>query len=706
MITTFTLIDLAGSIALLLLGTQMVQTGMQRAFGADLRSLLGRTLGGRLCAFLAGMSVTAVLQSTTAIGLMTAVFAAEGLVDLVPALAVMLGANVGATLIVQVMSFDAATVSPTLSLTLSPALILVGALMFRKVSNTRAHDLGRMFIGLGMMLLALHQLLALMTDYEDAPSLRMLLGDASTVPLVDVLLAAGLTWAADSNVAAVLLIVSLCAQNVVPPDTAFALVLGANLGTAIKPVLEGGASNDLISKRLAVGNLLTRAVGVVVALAALGPIGRFMVTIEPDNARVVADFHTLFNLVLACVFLPFVSHYANLLSRLLPPLVAVTDPPRQPFRDPAARQIPIEAPGDAARTALRFADVLGGMLSSTRAASVERDRKLVADIRRRDDILDSLNSATRTYLTPPDPEPPADHGHRRLNEGELVAYREESDAIEIRESSGHSLEHVGADGKTQTYYPARSLWLTLQDLQVVQQLEPAGGETQSMLATYIHGTACLDDYRLSIIGESGNDTRTIQVSFAAREIAMADQQGLREWQDEVGTTFANVPLGTARLGYNRPDREMQVPDQWWASFHVPESSMRALCEGVEAGRITAVKVGLCLKNVYMSGHAGADFPEEPCLFLRPGKSGNIMESPEIPSGYVVHLTLDRAKVSLRRREQNDSTHEGLPHQGRTNMTEAHAIGALAEKLSKLVASLKWLGALIAILVIAFAFKNR
>jgi len=161
MITTFTLIDLAGSIALLLLGTQMVQTGMQRAFGAGLRSLLGRTLRGRLRAFLAGMGVTAVLQSTSATRLMTAGFAAEGLVDLVPTLAVMLGANVGATLIVQVLSFDAVAVSPALSLTLSPALILVGALMFRKVSNTRAHDLGRMFIGLGLMLLALHQLLAL-----------------------------------------------------------------------------------------------------------------------------------------------------------------------------------------------------------------------------------------------------------------------------------------------------------------------------------------------------------------------------------------------------------------------------------------------------------------------------------------------------------------------------------------------------------------
>ncbi|HWW20380.1 MAG TPA: Na/Pi cotransporter family protein [Steroidobacteraceae bacterium] len=408
MTLTFTLIDLAGSVALLLWGTHMVQTGIQRAFGATLRSLLGRALRGRLGAFLAGIGVTAVLQSSTATGLMTAGFAAGGLVDLVPALAVMLGANVGTTLIVQVLSFDVAAASP--------AVILVGVLMFRKASNTRAHDLGRVLIGLGLMLLALHQLLGLMTDYEDAPSLRMLLGAASTVPLVDVLLAAGLTWAAHSSVAIILLIMSLCAQNVVPPDAAFALVLGANLGTAINPLLEGATAGDPASKRLPVGNLLSRAVGVVMALAALGPLGRLMVTIEPDNARVVADFHTMFNLVLACLFLPLLSPYARLLGRLLPQRADPADPSRPLYLDPAARQIPMVALGNAAREALRLADVLGEMLAGARAALVEGDRKLIVETRRRDDILDNLNTAIKTYLTSLDPEQLAENDHRRLHE--------------------------------------------------------------------------------------------------------------------------------------------------------------------------------------------------------------------------------------------------------------------------------------------------
>jgi phosphate:Na+ symporter len=109
-----TLLNLAGAVALLLWGVHMVQTGVQRAFGARLRSFLSDALRNRFKAFLAGMGVTAILQSSTATGLMITGFAAGGLVELVPALAVMLGANVGTTLIVQVLSFDVAEIAPAL----------------------------------------------------------------------------------------------------------------------------------------------------------------------------------------------------------------------------------------------------------------------------------------------------------------------------------------------------------------------------------------------------------------------------------------------------------------------------------------------------------------------------------------------------------------------------------------------------------------
>src|ERR1700751_774173 len=184
--TTLTLMDLAGAIALLIWGVHMVQTGITRAFGPQLRRILGYALGNRLKAFLAGLGVTAVLQSSTATGLMVTSFAAGGLVDLMPALAVMLGANVGTTLIVQALSFDVSRVAFL--------LILIGVLMFRRGGVTGTRDLGRVGIGLGLMLIALQHLLAMITPYEDVPSLRVLLGVITTDPLIDVLLAAALTW--------------------------------------------------------------------------------------------------------------------------------------------------------------------------------------------------------------------------------------------------------------------------------------------------------------------------------------------------------------------------------------------------------------------------------------------------------------------------------------------------------------------------------
>lgn len=403
-----TLIDLAGAIALLLWGTHMVQTGILRTFGLKLRSVLGTALRNRTRAFLAGIGVTAVLQSSTATGLMVAGFAAGGVVELVPALAVMLGANVGTTLIVQILSFNVVAISP--------AMILVGVLMFRRDTSPQTHDLGRVFIGLGLMLLALHQLLEMMTPYEDVPNLRILLGAITAQPVVAVFFAAGVTWAVHSSVAVVLLVMSLASKGIVAPDIAFALILGANLGTAINPVLEGASGNDPIAKRLPLGNLFNRLVGVGLALLFLPTFVRFLMTIEPDASRAVAVFHTLFNLILALIFLPLLKPYAALLRRWLPARVDPADPSRALYLDPAAREMPIVALGAAAREALRLADVLEKMLQGARDALTQGQRKQISDTRRLDNVLDELNTAIKTYLTSLDSDELSVADHRRLEE--------------------------------------------------------------------------------------------------------------------------------------------------------------------------------------------------------------------------------------------------------------------------------------------------
>ncbi|OZI54258.1 Na/Pi cotransporter family protein [Bordetella genomosp. 4] len=384
------LLDFAGYVALLLWGVHMVQTGVQRAFGAALGAALGRALGTRLRAFSTGLGITAALQSSTATGLMITGFAAGGLVGLAPALAAMLGANVGTTLIVQLLSFDLTA--------LAPILILAGVWMFRRYPPGRTRDLGRVFIGLGLLLLSLHQLVELFAPLQDAPLLEQILDALGTQPVAAVLLSAALTWAAHSSVAIVVLIMSLSEHHLVSPALALALVLGANLGTAVNPMIEGVTGDDPAARRLPLGNLLTRVIGVVLGLLLLPWLPGWMGWLESDNARLVANFHTVFNAMIALIFLPLLTPYAALLTRWLPKKTDPNDPARPQYLDESAHDVPAVALGNAAREALRMADMLQTLLLYARAGFKRDNRHRLVQARQLDNAVDKIETAITTYL--------------------------------------------------------------------------------------------------------------------------------------------------------------------------------------------------------------------------------------------------------------------------------------------------------------------
>jgi phosphate:Na+ symporter len=404
---TLLLLNLAGTVALLLWGVHMVQSGIQRALGAKLRRLLGKALGNRLQALLGGLSVTAILQSSTATALMITGFAATGLVGLVPALAVMLGANIGSTLIVQALSFNVIIVAPI--------LVLIGVVLFRR-AKASARDSGRVFIGLGLILMALGQFVSLLGSPEISHALGSVASELRGQPLIAALIAAALTWAMHSSVASVLLVMSLASQGLVPADVAIALVLGANIGTAINPILEGSASSDPASRRLPLGSLAIRFIGVAAALAALPWLMPLIVSTSGDIARAIANFHTLFNATLALIFLPLLGLYARLLLLWLPDRIDEGDPAKVRYLDRAARDTPVIALGAAAREALRLADLVASMLQRLKEILETNDRRLIDQTSRLDDVVDRLNSEIKSYITSLDPEALSKADHKRVSE--------------------------------------------------------------------------------------------------------------------------------------------------------------------------------------------------------------------------------------------------------------------------------------------------
>jgi phosphate:Na+ symporter len=391
MMGTLVLLDLMGGVALLLWGLHMVNSGILRAFGPDLRHLLSKAVGNRFAAFAAGLGLTAVLQSSTATALMTSSFASEGLVGLVPALAIMLGANVGTTLIVQVLSFNIFAVAPI--------LFIVGLVAFRAGAHTRVKDLGRVVIGLGLMLLALHVLIDSLAPAETAPSVRVLLNAITNDPVMCILIAAALTWAVHSSVATVLFVMSLAYSHFVTPFAALALVLGANLGSALNPIFEGGHRDNPASYRVPAGNLLNRLIGIVLVTPFLHPIAESFQAFQPDMAKMTAEFHMAFNVALAVIFIVLLDPLAWVSKKLFPEQKASANPSAPRYLDENLLEAPSLALADASRETLHMGDVVEQMLQKVMIALMTDNRPLVSEVSRMDNIVDRLDEAIKLYVT-------------------------------------------------------------------------------------------------------------------------------------------------------------------------------------------------------------------------------------------------------------------------------------------------------------------
>jgi phosphate:Na+ symporter len=246
------------------------------------------------------------------------------------------------------------------------------------------------------------------------------------------------------------------------------------------------------------------------------------------------------------------------------------------------------------------------------------------------------------------------------------------------------------------------MWLRLEQLHVAQQLaEPLDADKQPTLSTSLHGVAYLDGQELSIIGDAGPAMHTVEVSFQARDVSRADRLGLRELEDELGISFSDVPLGTARLGVNRADAETGEPDQWWLACHIPEACIQALSKAMSDGQLGAVELGLALRHLYTAESAMANPQREPNLFLRPNKSDGTIEWPEIANGYVTHLRIDLATAQLRAAAASGGRDDEL-----TTNPVADAVNSLALRLASLMTTVRWIGFFIAVLLFLEVLERR
>ncbi|MBC7955313.1 MAG: Na/Pi cotransporter family protein [Cytophagales bacterium] len=384
------LLNLLAAIALLVWGTHIVRTGMLRVFGENLRRILSRSFSNRFSAALAGLGVTSVVQSSTATCLIVASFVGKGLVTTGPALAVMLGADMGTSLMAVVFSFDLSW--------LSPLLIFVGVVLFISKQTSVAGRIGRVLIGLGLITLALQLIVAATKPLTEAPAVRALLVSLPNEILLDIVVGAVLTVLSYSSLAIVLLTATLASSGMITTPVALGLVLGANLGSGILAMIATGNAAPQV-RRLPLGNLIFKIIGALLAIPLMPQIHVVLQQLVPAVHEQVVIFHLAFNVALALTFISFTGLVGRTVDRWLVEPAAGSGSTRPRHLDPVALATPSLAISCAAREALHQADVVETMLRGVLPVIRNNDLGLAEQLRGLDDTVDELYSAIKFYLT-------------------------------------------------------------------------------------------------------------------------------------------------------------------------------------------------------------------------------------------------------------------------------------------------------------------
>jgi phosphate:Na+ symporter len=402
-----TLLNLLSAVALLIWGTHIVRTGILRVYGSHLRKVLSHNVSKRPMAFAAGIGVTALVQSSNATALLATSFVSQGLMALTPALAIMLGADVGTALMARVLTLDLSW--------LSPLLIFLGVIFFLSRKQTRAGQLGRIGIGLGLMLLALELIVAAATPITQEQGIRVLFASLTGDLLLDALVGALFALISYSSLAAVLLTAMLTGAGLISLPVAIGLVIGANIGSGVLAFLTSSLQTPA-GRRVALGSLLYKLIGLLLVMPFLTPLANWLDSLNWRPEELVIGFHVLYNSLRCLLMLPTVGWMARFCNWLLPDRPDENGVARPRHLDPTALATPSLALANAVRETLRIGDLIETMLNHLLEVLQGGQMARSKELRSLDDDVDALYSAVKLYLAQVPREALSEHDNRRWAE--------------------------------------------------------------------------------------------------------------------------------------------------------------------------------------------------------------------------------------------------------------------------------------------------
>jgi phosphate:Na+ symporter len=402
-----TLLNLLSAVALLIWGTHIVRTGILRVYGTNLRHVIGHNMSNRWLAFVSGIVVTAMVQSSNATAMLVTSFVGQGLMALTPALVTMLGADVGTALMARVLTFDLSW--------LSPLLIFVGVIFFLSRKQTRLGQMGRVAIGLGLIILALQLIVEAAHPITHAKGVKVIFASLTGDLLLDALVGALFAMMSYSSLAAVLLTATLAGANVISLPVAIGLVIGANIGSGVLAFLSTSMQNPA-GRQVALGSLLYKLIGLLLIIPVLDPLVHWLDGLDFSPQEMVIGFHLLYNTVRCLILLPSVGPMARFCAWVLPERPQANGTAKPRHLDPTALVTPGLALANAARETLRMGDLIDNMLEAMVDVLRGKQTAVTQEMRRLTDDVEALYSAIKLYLAQMPREDLSDQDSRRWAE--------------------------------------------------------------------------------------------------------------------------------------------------------------------------------------------------------------------------------------------------------------------------------------------------
>lgn len=383
-----TIINLMGGLGLFIYGMKLMGDGLENAAGDGLKKILERVTSNPIKSVLVGMLVTAIIQSSSATTVMVVGFVNAGLMNLVQATGIIMGANIGTTITAQLVSFKLDEIAPV--------FIFAGVIIVMFARGKKRKEIGNIILGFGILFSGMGLMSSSLAPLGSSPTFQQIILTMGDNRIIGIILGAAITAVLQSSSATTGILVALATSGTIDIKFALPIVLGCNIGTCITAIIASVGTNKTAHKAAAI-HLIFNITGTIIFLPFLGLLADVVTMMSPEVSRQIANAHTVFNIVNTAILLPFSKYLIMLVNKIIPGKDEIEQAGPK-YIDDRLLETPVIAVGQMIKETIRMANKAKENLKLSVDSFMSEDEEMIKKVYENEKIINNLEEAITTYL--------------------------------------------------------------------------------------------------------------------------------------------------------------------------------------------------------------------------------------------------------------------------------------------------------------------